>query len=84
MDKRQGTSGFEPDTIRSAVVSSTTEPYPHTSCIKLHKALAIFNRIDGSVVEFSPAVLETGVRFPANALTIWRSQSLLGKFFHEI
>ena len=30
--KRQGTSGFEPETIRSAVESSTTELYPRASC----------------------------------------------------
>ena len=34
------------------------------------KALTIFCRIGGSVVEFSPATRETGVRFPANAFAI--------------
>ena len=91
--KRQGTSGFEPETIRSAVESSTTELYPRTSCsmalqnwrhllanlhfpiyfalvAALQQALTLFYRIGGSVVEFSPATRETGVRFPANAFTI--------------
>ena len=36
----------------------------------LQQALTIFCRIGGSVVEFSPAKWETGVRFPANAFTI--------------
>ena len=31
ISKRQGTSGFEPETIRSAVESSTTELYPRAS-----------------------------------------------------
>ena len=36
----------------------------------LQQALKIVFRISGSVVEFSPATQETGVRFPANAFTI--------------
>ena len=36
----------------------------------LQQALIIFCRIGGSLVEFSPATRETGVRFPANAFTI--------------
>ena len=36
----------------------------------LQQALTIVFRISGSVVEFSPATQETGVRFPANAFTI--------------
>ena len=36
----------------------------------LEEALTIYCRIGGSVVEFSPATRETGVRFPANAFTI--------------
>ena len=36
----------------------------------LQEALTISFRIGGSVVEFSPATRETGVRFPANAFTI--------------
>ena len=36
----------------------------------LQQALNIFCRIGGSVVEFSPATRETGVRFSANAFTI--------------
>ena len=90
----QGTSGFKPETIRSAVKSSTTELYPRASCAMapskfkaptflhffsffffafvaaLQQAFTIFCRIGGSVVEFSPATRETGVRFPANAFTI--------------
>ena len=36
----------------------------------VQKALTIFCRDGGSVVEFLPATRETGVRFPANAFTI--------------
>ena len=36
----------------------------------LQQALTISFRIGGSVVEFSRATRETGVRFPANAFTI--------------
>ena len=36
----------------------------------LQQAIIISCRIGGSVVEFSPATGETGVRFPANAFTI--------------
>ena len=91
--KMQGTSGFEPETIRSAVESSTTELYPRASCFMapskfkaptfpyffhfffalvaaLQQAFTISCRIVGSVVEFSPAKRETGLRFPANAFTI--------------
>ena len=50
----------------------------------LQQAFTIFCRIGGSMVEFSPAMRETGVWFPANAFTIYRSQSLSRKLFHEI
>ena len=50
----------------------------------LEQAFTIFCRIGGSVVEFSPATRETGVRFPANVFTIQHSQSLSRKLFHEI
>ena len=36
----------------------------------LQQAFIIFCLIGGSVVEFSPATRETGVRFPANAFAI--------------
>ena len=36
------------------------------------QAVVIFYRIGGSVVEFSPATRETGVRFPANAICLER------------
>ena len=36
----------------------------------LQQALTVFCRIGGSVVEFSPATRDTGVRFLANAFTI--------------
>ena len=36
----------------------------------LQKALNIVHRIGGSVVEFSPATRDTGVRFFASAFTI--------------
>ena len=92
--KGRGHPGSEPETIRSAVESSTTELYPRASrsmappkfkaptfphffsffffalVAALQQAFTIFCRIGGSVVEFSPATRETGVRFPANAFTI--------------
>ena len=49
----------------------------------LQQALTIVFRISGSVVEFLPTTQETGVRFPANAFTIWHSQSLSRQFFLE-
>ena len=49
----------------------------------LQQALTLFYRFGGSVVEFSPATRETGVRFPANAFKTKR-QSLSRKLFHKI
>ena len=49
----------------------------------LQQALILFYRIGGSVIEFSPATRETGVRFPVNAFKMKR-QSLSSKLFHTI
>ena len=46
---------------------------------KEEKPVAKLCRIGGSVVEFSPATRETGVRFPANAFTVG-ARNEIGEF----